>query len=318
MVGITTPAEVKRLHGSMFAKRLITMVDEAEGRARLVEECCAQGPVEWDAVNRLRARGAVEHVEVQGTTLIMDARLGEGEVRFGPASKETGGQALKSIVVRDGKVETTWLGLAGASVGVGACLPQAEGVEKVEFLSDEQVGGSRAVELRLTTPLHRRLVIGLDDTDTKEKGATWVLGLKMAREMPHAVFLSHKIVQLNPRAPQKTTNCSSTAVSFAVAPDDVEKAVDWAKGFVADNTYSSETAMAVLIGLDVPRGLVRFGAQAKDTILSIHDAEHAAEKAGLRLIEVTGRRGLIGAAAGVGCVDLGLYSAGLPEDFKHA
>jgi methanogenesis imperfect marker protein 11 len=318
MASITTPAEITKRHGRMFAKCLITLVDQPAGKARIIEECCAQGPVEWDAVNRLRARGALDHVEVQGTTLIMDARLGEGPVRFGPASRDTGGQALKSVVVKGDKVETTWLGLAGASVGVGACLPQAEGVEKVEFLSDEEVGGSRAVELRLTTPLHHRLVIGIDDTDTKEKGATWVLGLKLAREMPHAVFLSHKIIQLNPNAPQKTTNCSSTAVSFAVLPDYVGKAVEWARKFVSENTYSSETAMATFEGLDVSRGLMRFGAEAKATILSIHDAEHAAEEAGLKLIEVTGRRGLIGAVAAIGCVDLGLYSAGLPEDFKHA
>lgn len=317
MAGITTPAEIRKRHGNMFAKRLVTLVDERVGRARIVEECCAQGPVEWDAVNRLRARGVIDHVEVQGTTLTMDAHLGEGPVRFGPASKDTGGQALKSVIVKGDKVETTWLGLAGASVGVGACLPQAEGVEKVEFLSDEDVGGSRVVELRLTTPLHRRLVIGLDDTDTKEKGATWVLGLKLGREMPHAVLLSHKIVQLNPDAPQKTTNCSSTAVSFAVRPDDIGKAVDWAKEFVSENTYSSETAMATFVGIEVPRTLVRFGAEAKGTILSIHDAEHAAAEVGLKLIEVTGRRGLIGAVAAIGCVDLGLYSAGLPEDFER-
>ncbi|MGB2581224.1 MAG: hypothetical protein WBD03_01995 [Thermoplasmata archaeon] len=317
MAGITTPAEIRKRHGNMFAKRLVTLVDERVGRARIVEECCAQGPVEWDAVNRLRARGVIDHVEVQGTTLTMDAHLGEGQVRFGPASKDTGGQALKSVVVKGDKVETTWLGLAGASVGVGACLPQAEGVEKVEFLSDEDVGGSRVVELRLTTPLHRRLVIGLDDTDTKEKGATWVLGLKLGREMPHAVLLSHKIVQLNPDAPQKTTNCSSTAISFAVRPDDIGKAVDWAKEFVSENTYSSETAMATFVGIEVPRTLVRFGAEAKGTILSIHDAEHAAAEVGLKLIEVTGRRGLIGAVAAIGCVDLGLYSAGLPEDFER-
>ena len=317
MAGITTPAEIRKRHGRMFAERLVTLVAERVGRARIVEECCAQGPVEWDAVNRLRARGVIDHVEVQGTTLTMDAHLGEGQVRFGPASKDTGGQALKSVIVKGDKVETTWLGLAGASVGVGACLPQAEGVEKVEFLSDEDVGGSRAVELRLTTPLHRRLVIGLDDTDTKEKGATWVLGLKLGREMPHAVLLSHKIVQLNPDAPQKTTNCSSTAVSFAVLPDDIGKAVDWAKEFVSENTYSSETAMATFVGIEIPRTLVRFGAEAKGTILSIHDAEHAAAETGLNLIEVTGRRGLIGAVAAIGCVDLGLYSAGLPEDFER-
>ena len=302
----------------MFAKRLITLVDDKANKARIIEECCAQGPVEWDAVNRLRARGAIEHIEVQGTTLVMDTMLGEGDVRFGPASKDTGGQALKSVVVRDGKVETTWLGLAGASVGVGACLPQAEGVERVEFLSDEEVGGSRKVELRITTPVHRRVIIGIDDTDTKQEGATWVLGLKLAREMPHGVFLAHKIVQLNPHAPQKTTNCSSTAISFALLPDDVNKAVAWAEDFVEKHTLSDETSIAILEGLNIHPKLVRFGADAKETILSIHDAEHVASENGVELRRITGPRGTIGAVAAIGCAELGLYSAGLPEDFRHA
>jgi len=317
MVSVLTPDEVRRRHGSLFSKRLITMVDEKLGKAKVFEECCAQGPVEWDAVNRLRAKGVVEHVEVTGTTLIMDARVGDGEVKFGPASRDTGGQALKSLFIKNGKVETTWIGLAGASVGIGACLPQAEGVEKVEYLGDELVGGSRKVEIRLTTPLHRRVIIGIDDTDTKEKGATWVLGLKLAREMPHGVFLSHKIVQLNPHAPQKTTNCASTGVAFAIEPDKIKAAVDWARDFVAKSTYSDQTCMAVYEGLEIPKRLVKYGANAKETILSIHDAEHAAGEHGVEIIEVTGRRGSIGAVAAIGCFDLGLYSAGLPEDFRH-
>ena len=56
---------------------------------------------------------------------------------------------------------------------------------------------------------------------------------------------------------------------------------------------------------------------AKHTILAIHDAEHVAQQTGAQLIEVTGMRGSIGALAAIGCFDLGLYSAGLPEDFKH-
>ncbi len=317
MVTTLTPDEVRNRHGRLFSKRLITLVDEKAGRAKVYEECCAQGPVEWDAVNRLRARGVVEHVEVQGTTLIMDARIGEGEVRIGPASIDTGGQALRSLAVKEGKVETVWIGLAGASVGVGACLPQAEGVEKVEYLSDEQVGGSRKVEVRLTTPLHHRLVIGIDDTDTKEKGATWVLGLNLARQMPHGLFLSHKIVQLNPHAPQKTTNCAATSVAFAVRPENVRKAVEWSKEFVAKNTYSDQTCMAVFEGLVIPKKLSKYGTEAKQTILSIHDAEHHAKESGVELLEVTGRRGSIGAVAAIGCLDLGLYAAGLPEDFKQ-
>jgi len=318
MRSILTPEEVRQKHGRLFSKRLITMVDEKSGKAKIIEECSAQGPVEWDAVNRLRAHGVLEHVEVQGTTLIMDARIGEGEVRFGPASKDTGGQALKSLILKNGKVETIWVGLAGASVGVGACLPQAEGVESVEYIGDDVVGGSRRVEVKLITPLHRRVIIGIDDTDTKEKGATWVLGLNLGREAPHGMFLHHKIVQLNPHAPQKTTNCASTGVAFAVRPEDVSALVSWSKDYIAKNTYSSETSMAVFEGVEVPRKLVKYGVDAKVSILSIHDAEHIAKECGVTIHEVTGRRGSIGAAAAIGCFDLGLYSAGLPEDFKHA
>lgn len=317
MPGKLTPKEIRERHGPLFSKRLITMVDEKAGKAKVIEECTAQGPVEWDAMNRLRARGVVEHVEVMGTTLIMSTSVGEGKVRFGPASNETGGQALKSLVVKDGKVETTWIGLAGASVGVGACLPQAEGVESVEFIGDEQVGGSRRVEVKLVTPLHRRLIIGIDDTDTKEKGATWVLGLNLAKEMPAGIFLSHKIIQLNPHAPQKTTNCASTGLSFAVRPEDMKRAVDWAKEFVSKGTFSDQTCVASFEGLSVPKRLAKYGADAKEFILSIGDAEHVAKECGVEIHEITGRRGMIGALAAIGCFDLGLYSAGLPEDFRH-
>ncbi|HEX9908284.1 MAG TPA: hypothetical protein VGB78_07465, partial [Thermoplasmata archaeon] len=285
MTQILTPEEVRRRHGSMFSKRLITLVDEKAGKAKIIEECCAQGPVEWDAVNRLRAKGIVEHIEVQGTVLIMDVRIGEGNIRFGPASKDTGGQALKSLRIRNGKVETIWVGLAGASVGIGACLPQADGVEKVEFLGDDVVGGSRKVEIRLTTPLMVRLVIGIDDTDTKEKGATWVLGLKLGREMPHGSFLSHKIVQLNPHAPQKTTNCASTGLTFAVNPEEASKTVAWTKEFVRSNTYSDQTCIAAFRGLEIPRKLARYGVDAKESILSIHDADHIAADCGVEVHE---------------------------------
>ena len=312
-----TPKDIRERHGPLFSKRLITLVDEKTSKAKVIEECTAQGPVEWDAVNRLRARGVVEHVEVLGTTLIMSTSIGEGEVRFGPASADTGGQALKSLVVKNGKVETTWIGLAGASVGVGACLPQAEGVESVEFIGDEQVGGSRRVEVRLTTPLHRRLILGIDDTDTKEKGATWVLGLNLAKEMPAGIFLSHKIVQLNPHAPQKTTICASTGLSFAVRPEDIERAVAWSKEYVSKGTYSDQTSVAVFEGLSIPKRLARYGTDAKESILSIGDAEHVAKECGVEMHEITGRRGMIGALAAIGCFDLGLYSAGLPEDFRH-
>jgi len=61
----------------------------------------------------------------------------------------------------------------------------------------------------------------------------------------------------------------------------------------------------------MPQVLVDYGLRAKAEVLTIKDAEKAAEAGGAEIIEITGRRGLIGALAGLGCHDLGIKAAGL-------
>ena len=58
-----------------------------------------------------------------------------------------------------------------------------------------------------------------------------------------------------------------------------------------------------------------YGLRAKVEILTVPDAEKAAKEGGAEIVEITGRRGLIGALAGLGCHDLGIKAAGLPEDW---
>jgi tRNA(Ile2) C34 agmatinyltransferase TiaS len=41
-----------------------------------------------------------------------------------------------------------------------------------------------------------------------------------------------------------------------------------------------------------------------------------ASRNGVEVVEITGRRGTIGAVAAIGCFDLGVRAAGLPEDFE--
>jgi len=317
MSEVLTPEQVRRRFGKMFAEGLITMVDEAGTRVRIIEKCSARGPVEWDAVNRLRAGGAIRRIEIRGCSLVMDAEIGEGEVHFGPVSADTGGQALKAVSVEDGIVTTSWVGLAGASIGVGACLPQASGVIETEYENLSELGGTAEVKVRIKTPEMRHLIIGLDDTDSDEKGATWALGLKLANEMPFGTYIQHKIIQLNHRAPHKTTNCTSTGVSFAVPPDKIADAVEFSRKFFLDGSYSDQTAMAIFAGLDVPKTAVEFGIKAKEKILTEEEATRVAEDADIQLIEISGPRGKIGALAAIGCFDLGMKSAGLPEDYDR-
>lgn len=317
MSTILTPEEISQRYGKLFCRGVYTLVDEKNGVATIIEECIAKGPVEWDAVNRRRAGGAITGIRVEGTTLIMDAIIGEREVKFGPASKDLGGQGLKSVRVEGDRVRTTWVGLAGASVGIGACLPQGPGTIEAEYPDDIKIGGAHRVEVSVVTPKMVRVIYAVDDTDTKEKGASWVLMLKMARAAPVGHYLEHKIVQLNPDVPEKTTNCVSVAVSFAVEEKDLSALTDYVLKYIKENTYSDNTTVAIFQGLRLPAEAKEYGYRAKREIMNVEQARRVAESCGIQLVEVTGKRGTIGAVAGIGCFDMGMAAAALPDDPTH-
>jgi methanogenesis imperfect marker protein 11 len=315
MTVIMTPDQVEERFGKLFCKGFYTLVDEKNGLAQVIDECIARGPVEWDAVNRKRAGGVITGVKVDGSTLIMDAVIGEKEVNFGPASTETGGQGLKSLIVDGDEIRTTWVGLAGASIGVGACIPQGPGTVRTEYPDDLKIGGAHRVEVTIITRKMVRVVFSVDDTDTKEKGATWAMMLKAGRSCPIGRFLEHKIIQLNPKVPNKTTNCVSVGISFAVEEKDLERLIDWITDYVRENTYSDDTTLAIFKGLKIPGELESYGLDAKRKILTKQEAMDVAARNGVQLVEITGGIGMIGAVAGIGCFDMGLKSAALIEDF---
>lgn len=317
MTKILSPEEIRQKFGQYFCRGIYTLVDEKNGVAQIIEECSAKGPVEWDAVNRKRAKGAITSIRVEGTTLIMDTIIGERELKFGAASKDLGGQGLRSLKIDGENVRTAWVGLAGASVGIGACMPQGPGTICAEYPDDIKIGGAHRIEVTVVTPKLVRVIIGVDDTDTREKGATWASVLKLARTCPIGHFLEHKIIQLNPEAPEKTTNCTSSAVSFAVQEKDVEGIVQYFVDGVRMETLSDHTVVATFVGLRIPDPLVKYGWEAKSILYNVDSAFRVAEQSGVRIIEITGKGGAIGAVSAIGCFDLGLRASGLPEDFEN-
>lgn len=316
MAQILRPDQVKEKFGPMFCQGLVTMVDEANGVAQIVEICTSKGPTEWDIVNRKRTGGVIDSIESQGTTIVMNTVIGERPLRFGPASAELGAQGISSLTIVGDTVHTKWKGIAGASVGVGACLPQAPGVIETIYPDQITMGGAKTLETEIVTPKMVRVVIGVDDTDTPEQGASWVLTMKLGKACPYGMYLEHKIIQLNPKAPNKTTNCCGTAVSFAVTEEDLPKLIEFAEDFVRKGSYSDDTVMTVYTGLRIPEELAKWSWDAKSVLFTIEDAEKVAERNGVKIIHVTGNKGTIGAVAAVGCFDMGLKAAGVPEDFE--
>ncbi|MCL2143525.1 MAG: DUF1743 domain-containing protein [Methanomassiliicoccaceae archaeon] len=316
MATILRPDQVREKYGKLFCQGFFTMVDEENGVAQIVEKCVSRGPVEWDIVNRKRTGGIITDIRTDGVTIIMDTVIGEAPMNFGPVSSELGGQGIYSLIVKGDRVHTKWMGLAGATVGIGACIPQSDGVIETIYPDDFKIGGAHRAEVEIITPKMVRVIIGADDTDTKEKGASWVMMMKLGRECPVGKYLDHKIIQLNPKAPGKTTNCCSTAVAFAARPDEVPKLIEYARNYIAENTYSDNTVMTVFNGLKIPNALEDFGWKAKHILFEVDDALKVAKESGVDVIQITGAKGTIGAVAAIGCFDMGVRSAGVPEDFS--
>ena len=312
---VLTPDKVREKYGPMFCQGLYTIVDEENGLAKIIEICSARGPGEWDTVNRRRTGGIINDIRMDGYTILMDTVIGERPLKFGPASADLGGQGIESLRVEGDRVYTKWRGIAGAGLGVGACLPQADGVIETIYPDDFQMGGAKMAVTEIVTPKMVRVIIGVDDTDTPERGASWVASLKMGKTCPYGKYLEHKIIQLNPKAPNKTTNCCSTAVSFAVKPEDVDKLVAYCKDFLKKESYSDDTVMTVFKGLKPSDALVDWSWKAKSILYTPEEAVKVAEENGVEIVYVTGKKGVIGAVAAIGCFDLGVEAAGVPEDF---
>ena len=308
-----TPEQVKERFGPLFCHRLLVMTDEKEGIAELHEQCHARGPIEGDHRNRRRAGGALISAKTEGTTMTMLARLGSYPIRFGPSDTELGGQALEAVIVNGDEVATSWAGTAGAGVGVAACLAQAPDVIRIEYNSEEDlnVGGAHICRSTIILPKYEKITFSIDDTDTKESGATWVLAMKCgeACNIDGAIFLGMRIIQLNPKAPEKTTNCTGSVTTFAVKPEKKEELIQFVKTFVEECSTSTNTGICYWNGLRLPES--PYAKRIKTELLTKTDAYAEAKRLGIQFLDSADGKGRIGALGALLWANGGVEVAGL-------
>ena len=207
---------------------------------------------------------------------------------------------IDEIVVEGDEVKVTHAGLAGAGVGAGRCRGMGEGVKYIELI--EKGGGSKVGKARVVTPKLEKVVIGIDDTDVKDAGATWTMAHNLGVELKNEGFeyLDHIIVQLYPYNPHKTQNCVSIALTFAVVEDKKEELIKRTIEILKRDTLSDKTAIAVLEGLEVPDKLRQYSIATKSGMMDIETAKKTAKELGIDLIAVSGEQGKVGALAALG------------------
>lgn len=299
-------------------RKVVAVVDERASVVELVEEhargTCLGGSA-WSLYHYTKNSRDVFWSKREGPRIFYKLRLSGGE--GGERAAQAGGgnkatdlvpsyvpAAIDSVSLAGDEVRVTYSGLAGAGV---AALSRglAEGVEGIEVA--EWGGGKKLGRATIVLPRKEKVILGVDDTDKADEGATWALVNELALEAAagHAGvdYLEHAIVQLFPQNPYKTQNCVAVSVSFAVPPGLTRALVKDFKDRLAECTLSKETGMACFSGVMVPEGLKGYARRAKSGMVSVEDARVAAGEHGVGLCRVTGDRGLIGAVASIPYVE---------------
>jgi len=200
---------------------------------------------------------------------------------------------IESVIVQGDEVEITYAGLGGGGVGATRCRAFADGV--LNYTISES-GGEKCARGTIVVPRRDRVLIGIDDTDSKDTGATWTLTHNIARELdcPEAVYLSHSLVQLFP-VPEKTQNCMSTVLEFGCTDQNAKfRLTKMFKKALLKYSASSQTGMVVLSDF-YAKGIYEYSHRCRTERVSKADALKCAEENGVEVL--LDGNGVIGALA---------------------
>ena len=279
-------------------KKVLTMVDG--DKVEIVEyHPCISGS-HW-LLNQYRNNSElIDSAYRDGNKHVYSCHVGSAPLDLKASFNAAG---IDEIIVDGDEVKVTHAGLAGAGVGAGMCRGMGEGVKYVELI--EVGGGSKAGKATVVTPKLEKVVIGVDDTDTKDAGATWTMAHNLGVELASEGFeyLDHIIVQLYPHNPHKTQNCVSIALTFAVEESKKEDLINRVIEILKRDTLSDKTAIAVLEGFDIPEKLREYSIATKSGMMDVETAESVADELNIPLIAVTGEQGKVGALAALGLYD---------------
>jgi len=295
---ILTPRDLKHKFQDPWVapyQKVLTMVDG--DMVEIVEyHPCISGS-QWMIYQYQRSSDIVLKARRDGNRHTFLVKVGKSDLSL-KASLHAAG--IEEVSVEGDEVKVIHAGLAGAGVGAAMCRGMAEGVKRVELR--DVGGGSKVGRATVVTPRLQKVVIGIDDTDTKEEGATWTLAHNVGVELAKRgyQYLDHITVQLYPHNPNKTQNCVAIALVFAVEPDEKDKLVKEVVELLKEDTLSDKTAIAVLEGIKVPEKLRSYAEAAKKSMITVEEAEKVAESEGVELVKVTGNQGKIGALAALG------------------
>jgi len=235
--------------------KIVAVADEHGRNVELIEFFDCIGGAMWSKHHYAQSP-LVRSVRCVGSTMRYSLKTGTVDLALEGSRFPAG---ISGCTVDAGEIAITYIGMGGGGVGAAACRSDAAGVTRSR---SDPAGGGRVAGATIWLPRRQRVLIGVDDTDTPEAGATWTLVHNIAKavEDERSVYLSHTIVQLYP-VPYRTKNCVGLVAEFATtAPDDL---VARFRSLLEKYTLSEKTGMAVYRGYAPSEELKEYGRQVK-------------------------------------------------------
>ena len=235
--------------------QIVAVADETGGRVELIEFFDCVGGAMWSGHHYARSP-VVEDVRCVGSTMRYLLKPGSVDLALEGSRFPAG---ISACSVEPSEIAITYIGMGGGGVGAAACRTDAQGVLRSR---SDPAGGGKVAGATLWLPRRQRVLIGVDDTDTPEEGATWTLVHNIAKavEDGESVYLSHTIVQLFP-VPYRTKNCVSIVAEFATT--DPAGLTGRFGRLLKKYTLSEKTGMAVYTGFCPSEKLREYGLRVK-------------------------------------------------------
>ncbi len=199
---------------------------------------------------------------------------------------------IESVIIDDCEIAITYSGLGGGGVGATTCRAYANGVLRCKI---SESGGGKRASGTIVVPRRERVLVGIDNTDSKEVGATWTLAhnIAVAVDSLEHKYISHTLVQLYP-VPEKTQNCVATVLEFACTGGAKKELLDEIRSGLLKYSVSPETGMVALSDFDAS-SLMEYSRLCRSGMISSELTIKTAEDNGVEIC--IGGKGIIGALA---------------------
>lgn len=235
--------------------RIVAVADESGHHVELIEFFDCIGGAMWSKCHYAQSP-LVDEVRCVGSSMRYRLKTGAVDLALEGSRFPAG---ISGCMIDGSEIAVTYIGMGGGGVGAASCRSDAVGVLRSR---SDPAGGGKVAGATIWLPKMQRILIGVDDTDTPEAGATWTLVHNIARavEDERSIYLSHTIVQLFPVA-FRTKNCVGLVAEFAT--NDPEGLVSRFHRLLEQYTLSKKTGMAVYTGFTPSDELLAYGRTVK-------------------------------------------------------